>query len=1215
MKRFLVSVFFPLLVAFLFITPHIVTSSPRTRSFLRDVLKKELHAHADFSGLTWYWFPFPHLAFLDTRITSPDFSLKASLVGIYPDWLSLMSGTFAVSGMDLDDCHFVLKRLGKEKNSTLILPKHISVTNGFFEVSKGVGLPFLPFKDKRPYIKDLYGSLDIRGKSLSVDIRGNTRQAASIELRGEADIEGLSYDVKGRIHQLDLSALKLKRVPTIRQFPTYGFVNLEFDVTGKGLEKSKGNIRAYSNCVIAKAKRRPAIFSCGSLVLKYSYEKELARIVLENLDFQRPGLHLKGKARVFKRNGRYWAMADLSGYDLDLGQIRDALEALAIKDEDVEDFCTAIRRGTVEHARLHMDAPLSKWHSLSDMYITGRARDVKIYVKDEDFFVDSASGPFEIKDGVLYVQGATARLRDTTGRDGRLVLGLSKGRDQFKLDIGLNAPAQDVRWALLKFTHEKRLHQELGKLSRLMGRLQGRLLMGDRKHHKKVKVLVKETRLSCFYETLGMDVKIKGGGARYQEDTLSVFGVSGSVGPNHVEGLGGRLSWKDDLLKVSIERAKGRFMAESLLSLLKRFDIQTAFLQEKAIDVSGPFALNRLRLNMGLDDPWSMKYLVSLSPMGMNLRTNMLPGPLYLKGGSLQVSDKRVSMRGFKARLGRDWLKLNADLSHHGFKNWKGFVKSSGVVRRRLWAWLEERGLEMDEFTLRLPFYARDFKVEFRGPHNTGFEGGLEWKKAGVRLDLKVAKGQKSLDIERLELSSAGTACTLGFHRRGLKEQEVLSFSFKGRLNGDILNDILLKNAILSGQIEGDFAWAFSLSGEKRAYDLRGDIDVSGLNWVWGPVSGLTLKRLRISAKNGRGGVGLTLAFLGDIVEVNGTFEIRPGRLLTDFDLYASKLSSKTFGIIQEFSNNGALSVGRSGPVRRTREESDLFAHMVKGLDVKLNFNIEEVRYAVTEFAKNRAGNPHELILRHLKGSALVEKKVLRRLEAYSDDTCGLDLYLKKQNEKGLVFSEFSAITPPGQAARFEEVLDCLGIKQDLITGPVTMNLYLRGKDRVLLGDGYLKIKAKDGSIHKFGLLSKIFSVVNIVDIFSLNKGLLEGTSPYKRLLVDAKIKSGSVHMEKAYVKGQGINFYATGDVYLDKKSLELIIFIQPLKTVDKIITSLPIIGGIIGGENKSLFAIPVKVSGKWSDPEIDMLQARTVTDIFKKLIFNVLTAPFSLKP
>ncbi len=1216
MKRSFVLSLLLLAGAFLFVTPHVITSSPKTRSLLKEVIQREIHAEADFSSLTWYWFPIPHLAFLDARVKSPDFSLDASTVGVYPDWFSLISGRPAISGIDLEDCQFVLKRLGKEETSGLILPRHVKVTNGFFEVSKGLRLSFLPFKNKRPYIKNLYGYLDISGKKLRADLKGNTRQAAAIELKGNVDLEGLGYSIKGRIDQLDLSALKVKRVTTIRQFPTYGFVNIEFEVEGKGLEKSQGAIRAYSNCVISKAQALSAVFSCGSLFLKYSYANGEAEIILEDLDIKQPRLHMKGKARIFKRKGRYWAIADISGNDLDLGQIRDALNALSIKDKDVKDFCTAIRRGTVEHATLHLDAPLSKWHSLSGMYIKGSARDVNIYVKDEDFFVDSASGPFEIIDGVLYVKGARARLRKTTGTKGSLVLGLSKGCEQFKLDILLMAHAQDVRWALLKFTHEKRLHEELGKISRLEGKVKGRLWVGDRKHHKKVKVFVQDTRLSGFYETLGMNIKIREGKAQYEEDTLSLFDVSGLLGPNSVEGLGGRISWQNHLFKILIERARGKFQAESLLSLCKRFDIETAFFKEKEVDVSGPFALNRLRLNMSLDGTASMTYLVSFSPLGMNLRTNMLPGDVYLKKGRVQVSNKKVSIRDLKTRLGGDWFYLTADLSHQGFDNWSGSIKSSGVVRRGLWSWLEKKGLHMDEFNLHLPFYARDFRILFTNGHTTGFEGGLEWKGAGVRLKVKGSTGPHKLDIERLEISRAGKSCVVGFRRSTSRERESLAFSFKGEVDVDVLDAILMKNILLKGKAKGDFSAAFSEADGKRTYSLKGNIDIQGLNWIWGPVSGLFFKRLSVLSKNGQGSVKAKIDFFHDLVDANGTFETRPGKLLGVFHFFAPRLSAKSFGIIQDFSNQGEGALGGARPQKKqNEEEAELFGELAKGLNIRFDFNTEEVRYAVTEFSENRKAKPHELILKHLKGSAVVEGNVLRRLEAYSDDTCGLDLYLRKQNEKGSVFSEFSAITPSGHQARFEEVLDCLGVKQDLITGPVTLNLYLRGKDRVLLGDGSLKIKARNGYIHRFGLLSKIFSVVNIVDIFSLNKGLLEGTSPYKKLLVDAKIKSGCIHMKKAYIRGQGINFYGTGDVFLNKKSLDLIIFIQPLKTVDKIITSLPIIGGIIGGENKSLFAIPVKVSGNWNDPRVDTLQTKTVTDIFKKLIFNVITAPFSMKP
>ena len=1214
MKRsFILFLLFILIVA-IFVLPSLFTSSPKVQHLLKDTVSRELKAKVNYSDITWYWFPLPHLAFREAKVESPNFILYGSNAEIYPDWLSMLHGKFGVAGISLDDFHLLIKKISNDQDTSPNLPRWIEVRNGFIEISKNVSLPFpFPFKDRRPYIKKLYGKIGIDGPSVRLDLKGNTRQAQLIELKGNADLHQLTYSLKGHLRQFDLSALKINKLTKVKQFPHYGFINLDFSVSGNGVERSEGHIKAYSNCFVSgKSKKRvSAIFSCGSLELRYKYADGEANVVLESLDFKHPRLHLTGTLHFWKKDGLPWLKVDAKGRRLDLAEIRKVLLALSIRDKDVDDYCNVIRAGTVNWARVHLDAPASKWHSLSDMYIEGRAEDVKVYVKDEDFFVDSVSGPFEIVDGVLHVKEGLARLRNTKGSSGRLIFGLSKGREQFKLDIVLSAPPEDVKWALMKFTHEDTLHRELKRLSKLSGRIVGRLIIGDKKHDKKVKVQVQEARLSAFYKTLGAKVSIVQAHARYFDDTFSVSNFSGGVGPNFFKDVSAKVSWKDGHFKIKVNRGMGSVLAESILDFCNRFNLGQEFIDKYHVSASGRFRVKRLNLFFDAKVPSSFSYLVAGSPLGVSVETSLLPHKVFLKGGKLLVSTDKVSASRLKLSMAGSRFAIGLDLDHNHFHRWSGSVKVSGPVRRNLWKWLEKKGVELDEFTPRVPFFVRDFKLRFTKGEPREFVGTLYWKDDGISLFINARKSKGLFDLKRLSINAAGKRAELSFLKAlGIKKR--FSLGFKGELLGDTLDSILVENNMLDGRLQGDFSFGFS-AHEKKAYSIDGRIHVEGFRWIWGLNDNLRFKKLDIEAnKSHRGNVSGVIRLFDDKIGITGTFKNGVGGLVCSLNLSAPVLSSQTISFIQKMSEaQKGTDAGTSS--LSDQEQAKLFRELAKRLDLKIGFKVKEARYAVTDFSKEKKQGSHEVVLKNLKGNAEVQKSRLKRLEAFSDDTCGLDVYLKKERIGDRVISEFSVITPKGRQALFEQVLDCLGVEQDLITGPVTFNLYLRGGERVLLGNGNLGIKAKDGYIHRFGLISKIFSVVNIVDIFSLNKGLLEGTSPYKKMLIDAKIASGRVHLEKAYIKGSGINFYGTGDVYLDSKMLDLIIFVQPLKTVDTIITSLPIIGGIIGGKNKSLFAIPVKVSGDWNDPKVDTLQTKTVTDIFKKLIFNVLTAPFSL--
>jgi hypothetical protein len=64
------------------------------------------------------------------------------------------------------------------------------------------------------------------------------------------------------------------------------------------------------------------------------------------------------------------------------------------------------------------------------------------------------------------------------------------------------------------------------------------------------------------------------------------------------------------------------------------------------------------------------------------------------------------------------------------------------------------------------------------------------------------------------------------------------------------------------------------------------------------------------------------------------------------------------------------------------------------------------------------------------------------------------------------------------------------------------------------------------------------------------------------------------------------------GEVDLTKNEVNLTLLIAPLRTIDKVIDSVPLVGNIFGG---SLVSIPVQVSGDWNDPTVIPLSPSAV--------------------
>ena len=75
-------------------------------------------------------------------------------------------------------------------------------------------------------------------------------------------------------------------------------------------------------------------------------------------------------------------------------------------------------------------------------------------------------------------------------------------------------------------------------------------------------------------------------------------------------------------------------------------------------------------------------------------------------------------------------------------------------------------------------------------------------------------------------------------------------------------------------------------------------------------------------------------------------------------------------------------------------------------------------------------------------------------------------------------------------------------------------------------------------------------------------------------------------------MNGPSVNGVAEGSVDLPARTVDVTLLVAPLKTVDAVVSRLPVIGSVLGG---SLVSIPVKVSGNLGDPKVTPLPPSAV--------------------
>ena len=174
--------------------------------------------------------------------------------------------------------------------------------------------------------------------------------------------------------------------------------------------------------------------------------------------------------------------------------------------------------------------------------------------------------------------------------------------------------------------------------------------------------------------------------------------------------------------------------------------------------------------------------------------------------------------------------------------------------------------------------------------------------------------------------------------------------------------------------------------------------------------------------------------------------------------------------------------------------------------------------------------------------------------------------------------------------------------KPGLITGNLDGDFFIQGNpdqgEFWHSARGGMHLKVKRGVLHKFHSLSKVFSLLNISQLF---KGQLpdmdrEGM-PFNLMEASVKIAEGRAATEDLMIHSEAMNLSMVGWQGIVDNSMDFTLGVMPLGTVDKVITSIPIAGWVLAGENKAFLTAYFKVTGTGEDPKVTAVPVDSVSD------------------
>ena len=155
--------------------------------------------------------------------------------------------------------------------------------------------------------------------------------------------------------------------------------------------------------------------------------------------------------------------------------------------------------------------------------------------------------------------------------------------------------------------------------------------------------------------------------------------------------------------------------------------------------------------------------------------------------------------------------------------------------------------------------------------------------------------------------------------------------------------------------------------------------------------------------------------------------------------------------------------------------------------------------------------------------------------------------------------------------------------------------------------EGTFKIRAEKGVLKRFSVLSKIFSILNIYQLFKFQlPDMAVNGMPYNAITADISLKDGILSSDDFFIDSDAMQISGIGKIDMVKKEIDNTIAIHPLHTIDKIVSKIPIAGWLVTDEKGNLITVHFKVEGKLDDSKVSLIPAQSIAkgtlDIFRRI-------------
>jgi hypothetical protein len=1186
-----VGVFLAILMVLLLLGPMLINLKPFKEKVAAEIFEKT-GADLKAERIDLFFFPRPHIKIDQGRVSIPGkISGTFRSLTLYPEFLQLLVGNLEVGRLVVDSPEVQMKLPGELKGGKQGLKalswEGMEKTIGLFlmeAISKVPGLVVLLEKGQLNVVErgqSLWRFHDIHAQiglgpnraTLEISCRSNLWQNFFLEgWLNPRDFKGQGHLELKRFHSEMLAGHLLPSVST-RIRDSEEDLYLRFKVNGPRVFQV-GVRGAIPSLTLQKENESLTI---KDIQLRGAFHREEGKMMflLSELAISYPPIRMSGRFSIDPVSPL--ASLEINSRKIDVAALRKTiLFLIGEKIPIAQTIFRILREGNIPRMAFHAGAPsIDALGREKNFAIRGSIASGKVFVPESRLYLEEVKGDVVISRGFLEGENLEARLGNSRGMKGSMRLGLKGERAPLHLDMIIKADLAELPPYLRDFLKDETIRREIALIQEIQGSAVGRLILDQGVEGTEVKVDVSDFNLHGVYQRLPYPVEILGGKAFLNTAgaKIALENLRGKFGKSAFSQLTVEVAWeKETYLDVASLRSK--IVLEEIDSWLASIE-SLRMIREKLRLTKGTVALGG-ELRGPISQPKRWHFRLQGEAENVSVELAALAGSLNVPRGKFEAIPERLSLTDVHVGALGAALRVSGILDHFLGEFDRVDLTLRGEIGQEAIQRIYDFISLPSEVRVRAPLSLSTAHLLWEKKGLTSFSGNFDVKR-GPKVSIDLLHPPEEWLVKHLTVQDETSNASIVLH---LKEGE-FDLGFNGRLTKKTLDGLLVENRFLSGGIKGEFRTQFLLNQPMRSM-AEGYLEGAGLEYPWRAGEPFRIETLSLEGEGNRVTVKSAHArWEGSPVTLSGEVSFADEAFLLNMDLSVGRLD------LDEFLRKVTGKKGVKGAV-------NFWGMPLKG---SLGFRTEYLKYGGYVWEPVHA----EITLEPRKINVAVTGASLCGI-----DTLGVLEFLPEAFRLHFRATTKDQALAPALACLWNEkdIQGRFDFKAEIVTG---------GKREELARSlrGNLHFVAKDGRIYRFGLLAKIFALLNVTEILrgKLPDLVKEGFA-YHAMEMKAKLQDGKLILEEAVIDGSSMDIACQGTIDPVGKKIDLTVLVAPFKTIDRIVRLIPLVGYLLGGK---LVSVPVRVTGDLEDPTAIPFSPSSVGSELMEMMNRLLRLPFKI--